>query len=119
MSAIFYADADQQRVAEESFQRQLQKCRIHTLLLPSENFYDAEDYHQKYRLRAHKYLIDSLGLQDREKILRSQLAARLNGWLNGYGSVEQFLQEKDKLGLERKEIETYLLPAIKNAVRHC
>jgi len=123
MSAIFYYDADQKAAAKGSFEKQLTKCSqttmIHTLLLPSEAFYEAEDYHQKYRLRHHQFLIEKLGLNDRNKILDSQLAARLNGWLNGYGSVEQFLEEKNNLGLQQKEVETYLVPAIKNAVRHC
>lgn len=119
MSAIFYYDSDQKAAAKASFEKQLKKCSIHTLVLPSQTFYDAEDYHQKYRLRGHKYLLQTLGLEDRDKILHSHLATRLNGWLNGYGSVEQFLQEKTSLGIQEKELEKYLVPAIKNAVRHC
>ena len=119
MSAIFYYDADQKASAEESYEKQLKQCNIHTILLPSETFYEAEDYHQKYQLRHHKTLIESLGLNDRKKLLDSQVAARLNGWLNGYGSFEQFLEEKNSLGLQKKELERYMEMAIKNAVRHC
>jgi len=118
MSAIFYHDNEQMKAAEKSFEEAKKKCdTVHTLLLPAQKFYTAEDYHQKYRLRAHKYLLEQLELDNR-RLLESPLAARLNGWLNGYGSLEQFEREKSKLGLKSDLIQ-YLIPAIKTAERHC
>ena len=51
-SAIFYADADQKRVADD-YIAQLQRARIFprpivTQVVPLKGFYDAEAYHQNY-----------------------------------------------------------------------
>ncbi len=54
-TAIFYHDDEQKKVAEEYF-RELKetmqfKYPIYTEIEPFENFYSAEDYHQKYYLK--------------------------------------------------------------------
>jgi len=51
-SAIFFHDADQERTAKAS-KEALEKSRrfskpIVTQIVPAENFYEAEDYHQRY-----------------------------------------------------------------------
>lgn len=122
MSAIFYHTLEQKDFAEKSFQKQLTRCpkTIHTLIAPAETFYNAEDYHQKYRLRAHKFVLDQLKLNDNESLFNNPLAARLNGWLNGYGSIDQFVNEKQALGLaENEDLVQYLSREIVTAVRHC
>ena len=119
MSAIFYHDEDQKREAESTMSDQQKKYArpVATKILPVGTFTDAEDYHQKYRLRHHPFLMDSLKLND-GLILNSHLAARLNGWLSGYGSMNQFEDEKESLKLTKEQIE-YMRKNIKNAVRHC
>jgi peptide methionine sulfoxide reductase msrA/msrB len=52
LTAIFYADENQKKVAEES-KKQLNesgkfKTPVTTAILPAEKFYEAEDYHQDY-----------------------------------------------------------------------
>lgn len=119
MSVIFYHDDSQKKLAESTLKEE--QCKIArpiaTQLLPATTFTDAEDYHQKYRLRAHTYMEDSLKLSE-SQMKSSHVSARLNGWLSGYGSLEQFEKEKDSLGLDMKQIE-YMRRAIKTAVRHC
>lgn len=119
MSAIFYQDEEQKREAQDSLQQQSRQTArtIHTLILPAETFYDAEDYHQKYRLRGHTYVVDALHLTDKD-IVDLPIATRLNGYLNGYGSVDKFDQEADQLNLGA-DLKRYLRSAIANAVRHC
>ena len=42
-------------------------------------------YHQKYLLRKHDWLVSALGLQDDNKMIVSSVAARINGYIGGYG----------------------------------
>ena len=53
MSAIFYHNSEQERLAKETKEEHQKKLtkKIVTRILPAETFYDAEDYHQKYLLR--------------------------------------------------------------------
>lgn len=53
-SAIFYSNAAQKRVAEESKQMLMKVGRFNTVatsILPAKKFYPAEDYHQEYYLK--------------------------------------------------------------------
>ena len=61
----------------------------------------AEDYHQKYRLRGENTLFKDLKKrfpQD-SNFTRSTAAARINGYLAGYGSKSQLEKELPVLGL--------------------
>ena len=42
-------------------------------------------YHQKYLLRKHDWLVAALGLEDDNKMISSHVAARINGYIGGYG----------------------------------
>lgn len=46
-------------------------------------------YHQKYRLQLHTYLIEALSIATASD-LHTPLATRLNGYVAGAGSLEQF-----------------------------
>lgn len=118
MSVIFYHDEGQRGLAESTKEEEERKQRsVATVILPATTFTDAEDYHQKYRLRGHSFLDESLKLSD-SQVKTSHIATRLNGWLSGYGSLAQFEKDKDTLGLDEKQIQ-YMRHAIKTAVRHC
>jgi len=116
MSAIFYHDESQKELAEKSkLAHQKQKMRkVQTKILPANTFYDAEDYHQKYLLRNQgRGLCQSLQLSD--KLLKSSyVACKLNGYVAGYGSEDQFDKDLTTLGLS-KDQEEYVRRAIDKA----
>ena len=102
MSVIFYHDEQQKKLAEESLKsaQSENKSSITTQILPAETFYNAEDYHQKYMLRKHDWLIKVLKL-DNESLITSSLAARINGYVGGYGdevsNTERWAKSGDTL----------------------
>ncbi|XP_031837533.1 methionine sulfoxide reductase A isoform X4 [Nomia melanderi] len=104
MSLILYHDDEQKLLAEKSREQEQRKRTdlILTEVRKFEKFYSAEDYHQKYRLRNHPWLIETTGLTSDETLKTSPLAAKLNGYLAGAGTIEQFEKELPKLGLSEK-----------------
>lgn len=57
-------------------------------------------YHQKYLLRQQRDILKALNLTD-EELVTSHIAARLNGYCGGYGSVQEL----------EKELPSFNLPA--------
>ncbi|XP_046581257.1 peptide methionine sulfoxide reductase-like [Haliotis rubra] len=106
MSAIFYQDDEQRKLAELTMKEQQgNRARpIATVITKAKTFYNAEDYHQKYMLRHYPDIIQSLHLTD-EEIITSSVAARLNGYLGGNGTLEQFNEECPAFGLSRSQVE--------------
>lgn len=104
MSAIYYHDPEQKVLAEQSKKDQDAKASVPmaTLILPATTFYNAEDYHQKYRFRWNKSLFKQLNLSD-EKVITSHIAARINGWCHGFGSQAQIEEEYKQLGLTEEQ----------------
>jgi len=81
-TAIFYHDADQQRLAEQSKQTieasGKLKRKIVTQIVPAGEFYAAEDYHQEYYIRnpiRYKYYRFNCGRDDRLKQLWGEAPA--------------------------------------------
>ena len=74
------------------------KQKIYTEIVPESTFYPAEDYHQKYYLRKSKELVRLFkniypaGMD----FTTSIAAARINGYLGGYGKKSEI--EKDLTG---------------------
>ncbi|XP_014664196.1 PREDICTED: peptide methionine sulfoxide reductase-like isoform X2 [Priapulus caudatus] len=108
MSVIFYHTEEQKQKAEES----LAKIRtdspqdIVTKILPAGKFYKAEDYHQKYLLKQHSWLVKSLDLdEDEVGIVKSHVAARLSAYVSGFGTHQGFLKEAKVLGLDKDQID--------------
>ena len=100
---LFYENEAQKVVAEEGLERVSEKSdgQVYTRVEKLENFYPAEDYHQKYRLRNNSNYLDELReYYGNPNALRdSTAAARLNGYLAGYGSAENVRDNLGKLGL--------------------
>ena len=85
--------------------RDLESERIHrrvtTEILPAAEFTHAERYHQKFALRGDSALLQEFRAVypgDKE-FTGSTAAARLNGYVAGYGSLRQLEAEMKSLGL--------------------
>ena len=92
MSAIFTHDAEQQRLAEKSMEetaRRLGKT-LHTRILQFTGFTRAEDYHQKYYLKGYRDIYREIQARfaTEQAITDATEAARMNGYLGGYGSPD-------------------------------
>jgi peptide-methionine (S)-S-oxide reductase len=102
-AAVFYHDEEQKRLAVETRDREAarRKTPIATEILPATTFYRAEDYHQKYRLRQDSVLMNEFkaAYPSDTEFVDSTAAARVNGYLDGYGTLESLQEELDDLGL--------------------
>jgi peptide-methionine (S)-S-oxide reductase len=102
-SIIFYHDEEQKRLALETRDREAanRNARLYTEIVPYTEFYLAEDYHQKYRLQ---HVQDFMGefrqmFPHMADFVNSTAAARVNGYLAGYGTSQELEEEIDSLGL--------------------
>jgi len=91
MSAIFYHNEEQKKLAMESLERErsTKGAVVYTEILPASGFYSAEDYHQKYYLRQRKGIVGALkgAFPSEDGFIASTAAARLNGYFAGYLSL--------------------------------
>jgi hypothetical protein len=103
MNAVFYHDKEQERLAKETRDRIAAKVEgeVTTQILPASTFYLAEDYHQKYSLQGRDPYYRELAAiyPTTEELIASTAAARINGYLGGYGTREQLERELEGLGL--------------------
>lgn len=108
MSAIWYHD-DQQRAtidtARDAIEARLEN-KVTTPILPLKVFHLAEDYHQKYRLQ-HSPLMNRFQIMypEFESFNNSTAAARLNGYVAGYGSRWVYDSEQDSFGFPVQELD--------------
>jgi len=102
-SVIFYHTAEQQRLAEASLAREegSRGRRIYTEIVPFSEFYRAETYHQKYRLQKVPALVGELRAlyPQGNDWIDSTVAARANGYLGGYGTLDGVEAAVEELGL--------------------
>jgi peptide-methionine (S)-S-oxide reductase len=105
-SIIFFHDDEQKQLAMETKEREEadRGRKIYTEILPYTEFWRAEDYHQKYRLRGVKDLMEEYQAiyPDPDDFVDSTAAARVNGTVGGHGTIEQLEEEIDTLGLSAK-----------------
>ena len=89
--AVFCADAVQEATAR--------RLGINAPIIVGARFHLAEDYHQKYYLRHDRLLLAEFADHTPGAFLDSTVAARLNGYLAGYGALAQLRAELPRLGL--------------------
>ena len=111
-SIIFYHDEEQRRLAQASKEQYETRCgcRVYSEIIPAAAFYLAEDYHQKYRLRGSPTYMDELAAiyPDPADLANSTAAARVNGYLGGYGTLADLQAGIDDLGLSPEAREELL-----------
>jgi methionine-S-sulfoxide reductase len=111
-SIIFYHDEDQRRLAKASKDQYENQCGcgVSSEIIPAAAFYLAEDYHQKYRLRGSPTYFDQFAAiyPDPAELVSSTAAARVNGYLGGYGTITNLQAEIDDLGLSPEAREELL-----------
>ena len=100
---LFYHNEEQRRLSYDSVKRleATLGADVRTEIKPFAEFHAAEDYHQKYRLQQ-----DALLANEFKRIYPtfsdftdSTAAARINGYLAGYGSPSLLAAELDSYGL--------------------
>jgi len=102
-AAVWVADDAQREVALTGGRRAARErgADLATAIEPLGRFYRAEDYHQKYSLRRERAIADELlgrYASDR-RFVDSTAAARINGYLGGYGGRAHLELLLPKLGL--------------------
>jgi peptide-methionine (S)-S-oxide reductase len=100
---IFYHSPAQKELAEKTRAEAAARLGrpVYTEIVPAQEFYLAEDYHQKFYLtRVGELLREYQTIYaDFQEFLNSTAVARVNGYAAGYGTREQLTKELDSLGL--------------------
>ena len=103
MSAVFFHNGEQKRLAMETREREAAKRggKIFTEIISFNAFYLAEPYHQKYRLRQEQTMLKeySVTYPNPNDFVNSTATARVNGFLDGYGTFEALQAEISGFGL--------------------
>lgn len=103
MSIIFYHDEKQQKLAMEtraSVEASIGR-QVYTEIVPFSKFYLAETYHQKFRLQQKTELMKDFNAMypNIEDFINSTAAARVNGYVNGLGTLEGLKKDLNSFGL--------------------
>jgi methionine-S-sulfoxide reductase len=111
MSIIFYHNDEQKKLALETKTREEKKrgAAVPTEVVAYKEFTQAEDYHQKYSLRNSHIMKEMKALFPKDAdFVNSTAAARINGYLAGYGKLNALKEELKKLDLSEETIKKLL-----------
>ena len=98
---ILYENESQHQQAKQSMMTLASSLNapVETDILPLTTFYLAEDYHQKYRLQNTPLMGELRMIYPDTGWIDSTAAAKLNGYLSGYGIAETFAADVTQFGL--------------------
>ena len=103
MAAVFYHTDEQKKLALQTRDHEASRLgtKIYTEILPATTFYLAEAYHQKYYLRQVPELVKEFSAlyPDLNAFIASTAVSRVNGYIGGYGSLQNLQKEAASLGL--------------------
>lgn len=103
MSAVFYHDEQQQSLAEQTIERVAARLgrKIYTAVYPYQHFTLAEERHQKYKLQRQPELMAAFRelYPSFPELVHSTAAARVNGYLYGYGKREDLKGTLERFGI--------------------
>ena len=123
MSAAFYHNKEQQSTLEKSMERIAATLgrKLYTALFPYQHFYLAEDRHQKYKLQRQPGILAEIRgrYPSFAELVNATAAARLNGFLYGYGKREELESNLDLFGLSAERGQLLLKKAIAPNGMHC
>ena len=109
MSILFVHEEAQRRSAElsKAAEQRRRGAPIQTPIVAQWSFTPAEAYHQKYSLRADDLLLRELRrmYSGEEGFVGSTAAARVNGYLGGYGTLRDLDREIGSYGLSPEAAE--------------
>lgn len=110
-SIVFVHDEEQEAIARATSDALGQEAGspVMTEIKPYETFYTAEAYHQKYYLQNRREIFEAVRRMypSLDDFVDSTTAARINGYIAGYGSSEQFEEEMALINLP-EPVETQL-----------
>lgn len=118
-AAIYYHDEEQMRIAEASRDALASRLAspVLTQILPAGEFFIAEAYHQKYHLQSDPQLAGVFHdmYPSQQDFIDSPAAAKVNGFLDGWGGAEVLEAMVDDLGLpERSQRYLWEVAAVNN-----
>lgn len=110
-NAVFFHTQAQKQTAlasAKAYEKETGK-KVKTQVVPLVSFTLAEPYHQKYLLKHHAIKNEMRRMYPLQSdLLDSTAAARVNGYIGGYGTKAQLLKDIDSLGLSTKGKELLL-----------
>jgi methionine-S-sulfoxide reductase len=122
-SVIFVGSEAQRSAAKASLERQAEAAgrRPTTEIVDLEQFTPAEDHHQKFRLQSDALLFGEI--RDRfatfDEFVASAVAARVNGYLGGWGDSEDLERLLPSLGLSADGVERLRAAVRQSPVLEC
>jgi peptide-methionine (S)-S-oxide reductase len=103
MTIAFYHNDEQKNLILKTRDQEAarRKQRILTEVMPVTEFTVAEDYHQKYQLRQVQELMKEFRAMypDDKAFAASTAAARVNGYISGFGREADLERDISRLGL--------------------
>jgi len=117
-SILFFHNEEQEAIAlatREALSQEL-GAEVKTAVRAYENFTSAEAYHQKYYLQNRREVFDAVKAMypSFDGFVESTTAARINGYVAGYGTKEQFEEDMAVISLPesverqlRRMVEAY------------